>query len=120
MSKGKFFLADFENDPEFRDQPHLFMQEGKSYKEYVLPNNLPTSKNKRVRLIRAKEKLPESKVLEHVKGKGNKGSEKQYEGQAEGLRSKSKNELYEKAKKADVSGRSKMSKEELVKALENS
>ena len=28
LQKGEFYLADFEDDPEFQDMPHLFMQAG--------------------------------------------------------------------------------------------
>jgi hypothetical protein len=43
LKKGKFYLADFENDPEFNDVPHLFLQEGDSqYREWILPQGAPS------------------------------------------------------------------------------
>jgi hypothetical protein len=117
ISKGKYFFAEFEDDPEFQDMPHLFLKDGNKYRELILPNGLPTKNDHQKKLVRTNKKLPASKVEEHVKGKGNKGSEKQYEGKKEGLRKKSKEELYEMAKQKNISGRSKMKKKGLVEAL---
>lgn len=115
--QGDYYLADFEDDPQFKDMPHLFMQDGKQFHEFVLPNDLPQEKGDQVRLIRTDKKLSEDKVMQHVKGKGNKGNEKQYNGQPESLRTKTKSELYDIAKKQAIHGRSKMNKAELVKKL---
>ena len=117
ISSGKFFLADFEDDPEFRDQPHLFLEDGDQYKEMLLPNGLPTDSNHQKKLIRSDEKVSRDTVMEHVKGKGNKGSEEQYEGKEEGLRNKNKDELYDLAQKHDIEGRSDMDKDQLIEAL---
>ena len=43
ISKGKYFYADFDNDPEFQDMEHLFMEDGGKYKELLLPEGMPTS-----------------------------------------------------------------------------
>lgn len=118
LEKGHFYFADFEDDPEFRDLPHLFMESGGKYHEFVLPNGLPSKSNHQKKLVRTEKEVPKGTVEEHVKGEGNKGTEKQYQGKAEGLRTKTKNELYEEAKKRNVKGRSKMKKEDLVKSLE--
>lgn len=117
LQKGEYYLADFKNDPEFRDVPHLFMQEGGHFTELILPNGLPTKRDHQRKLIRTDEKLPKYKVKEHVEGKGQSGTEKQYQGKPEGLRSKTKAELYNRAKKQGIRGRSKMDKEELVQRL---
>jgi len=117
VKKGKFYLADFDDDPEFRDLPHLFLQEGKKYREWILPNNYPTKGDYQKKLVKTNDLVPESKVKNHVKGKGKSGSEKQYQGKPEGLRAKSKKELYEMARNHNISGRSKMTKEELVQEL---
>ncbi len=65
---GDFYLANFRDDPDFRDQPHLFLQEDDQYAEFILPNGLPTSKDHQKKLIRSEEKLSREKVMEHVKG----------------------------------------------------
>lgn len=118
ISRGKYYFADFNNDPEFRDMPHLFMEDGSKFRELILPQGFPTKSDHQKKLVRSKNKLPKHKVMEHVKGKGNKGTEKQYADKKEGLRAKTKDELYDLAKKHDIEGRSKMKKEELVSKLE--
>lgn len=117
LQEGEFYLANFKDDPEFRDMPHLFLQDGKQYSEFILPNGFPTKSDHQKKLIRSDEKISKDKVKKHVEGKGDVGTEKQYQGKAEHLRSKSKHELYEEAKKQDVKGRSKMDKEELIQHL---
>ena len=119
LEKGEFYLAEFQDDPEFRDMPHLFLEKGNEYLEFVLPNGLPTEKDHQKKLVRSDERVPKDKVKEHVEGKGNAGGEKQYQGQPEKLRTKTKGELYEKAKEQDIEGRSKMDKEELVQHLKD-
>jgi hypothetical protein len=120
VDKGKFYLADFEDDPAFKDMPHLFLKEGKKYKEFILPNDLPGKGDTQKKLVETDGKLAKEKVMDHVKGPGNKGSEKQYEGKKESLRDKSKEDLYEMAKKKDIHGRSEMDKDQLVNAIEKS
>lgn len=118
ISKGKFYYADFEDDPAFQDMEHLFMEDGDNFREIVLPQGFPTNKDKQKKLVRPDEKISKGKVMEHVKGKGDKGDEKQYKGKKENLRSKTKEELYDLAQKYNTKDRSKMEKEELVKKLE--
>lgn len=118
VSKGKYFYADFKDDPEFKDMRHLFMEDGEKFSEIILPEGLPKESDYQKKLVRTDEKIPKDKVKEHVKGKGNKGSEEQYEGKEEGLRNKTKEELYHKAQKQDIEGRSKMDREELIKKLQ--
>lgn len=120
QEKGKFYFADFDDDPEIQDMPHLFMEKGKKYMEMILPNGFPTKSDHQKKLVRTDNKIPKQKVEEHVKGKGNKGSEKQYQDKPEGLRNKSKDELYEMAKEENIQGRSKMDKEKLVKKISKS
>lgn len=120
LQKGEFYLADFEDDPEFRDIPHLFLKQGDQFKEYILPNGLPTGNDKQKKVIETKELLSEKKVKGHVKGhsKGHsKENKKQFQDKEEGLESKTKATLEQKAKEKGISGRSKMNKEELVKHL---
>jgi hypothetical protein len=119
LEKGEFYLADFKDDPEFQDMPHLFLEKGNGYMEFVLSNGLPTEKDHQKKLVRSDEQVSKDKVKEHVEGKGNAGQEKQYQGRPENFRTKTKGELYEKAKKQDIEGRSKMDKEELVQHLKD-
>lgn len=117
ISKGKFYYADFEDDPEFQDMPHLFMEDENRYREIILPQGLPDNNDHQKKLIRSDKKVPKNKVIEHVKGKGDTGSEKQYADKPEGLRNKTKKELYDLAKEHEIEGRSRMDKEELVNNL---
>lgn len=119
IQKGKYYLADFEDDPEFRDMPHLFMEKGSHYTELILPNGLPTTSDHQRKLVRTDEKISKAKIREHIEGKGDKGTEKKYEDKPEGLRAKTKKELYEKAKEEGIEDRSKMKKEELVQHLKD-
>ena len=119
VSKGKYYYADFEDDPEFKDMRHLFMEDGNKFREIILPEGLPKESDYQKKLVKTDEKISKDKVEEHVKGKGNKGSEEQYAGKKEGLRNKSKEELYDKAKEEGVQGRSKMTKDELIKKIQS-
>lgn len=118
IAKGGFYYVDFEDDPEFQDMPHLFLKDGNKYRELILPEGLPGKQDKQKKIIHTDEKLSENKVLQHIKGKGNKGNEKQYSDKSEGLRTKTKKELYNLSQKHEIKGRSKMDKDELVHALE--
>jgi hypothetical protein len=133
VKKGKFYLAAFEDDPEFNDIPHLFLQEGRNkFREWILPRETPSSKDYQKKLVRTGNTVSKEKVEYHVHGKGDKGTEKQYSGtkkqakskkEAAGatgrqkLESKTKNELYEMAKRKKIDGRSKMDKDQLIDAL---
>jgi hypothetical protein len=117
VDSGKFYLADFEDDPAFKDMPHLFLKEGKKYQEFILPNDLPTDSDTQKKLIIEDDKIGKRKVERHVEGKGNRGDEKQYSGKPESLRQKTKKELYDMARNRHIDGRSEMNKEELVQAV---
>lgn len=118
LQKGNFYLAHFRDDPEFNDIPQLLLQHGKQYTQFILPNDLPTKNDHQKKLVRAEEKISESTVKEHIEGKGDTGTEKQYVGKTENLRAKTKEELEAMAREQTIKGRSKMNKEELVKHLE--
>lgn len=138
VKKGEFYLADFDDDPEFNDIPHLFLQENETqYREWILPRGVPSDKDYQKKLVRSNNRVESDKVEYHTEGSGKKGREKKYAGtekeakskaEAAGqktssssdvkeLSQKTKGELYELAKQKDISGRSKMDKHELVSAL---
>lgn len=105
----------------------MFLKDTKTkYKEFVLPQGLPTTSDGKKKAIPTDDRLKADKVEYHVKGSGDKGSEKQYhqgeqdsgsDGSKQDLSDMTKEELYEKAKKQDIRGRSKMDKQELKKHL---
>lgn len=116
VSEGKYYYADFKDDPEFKDMTHLFMEDNSKFREFILPEGFPTKQDPQKKIIRPKEKLNKSKVENHV-DIGKKGNGKQSKREEEALNDKTKKELYEMAKKEDIGGRSKMNKKQLIKNL---
>ncbi|WMJ73390.1 Rho termination factor N-terminal domain-containing protein [Cytophagaceae bacterium ABcell3] len=114
VQKGDFYKADFRNNPEFNDIPHLFLRDGKTYKEFLLPNDLPDKNDRQKKLVITKKRVQENKVKKAVKPLKNKN---RAPAKREDLKNKSKQELYEMAKEKDIPNRSKMNKRELVKKL---
>lgn len=51
LQQGRFFVVDFEDDPNYRDVPHLFLERDERYQELVLPNGLPTDRDDRKKII---------------------------------------------------------------------
>lgn len=52
LQRGRFVVADFEDDPNYRDMPHLFLKEEQGpYQELVLPKGLPTEDDDRKKII---------------------------------------------------------------------
>ena len=68
LQKGQFYLADFEDEPDFNDIPHLFLQNNDQYQEFILPNGLPTKSDHQKKLIRSDKTVPEEKIREQVAG----------------------------------------------------
>ena len=62
------------------------MEDGEHFRELTLPQGFPNGKDHQKKLILTDDKLSKDKVMEHMKGKGNKGSGKQYQEKPEGLR----------------------------------
>lgn len=141
INKGKFYLADFNDDPEFNDVPHLFLQENKSqYREWILPQGTPSANDYQKKLVRTHNKVDKEKVEYHTEGSGKKGREKKYRGtdksahshaeaagkgsahknEKETLAKKTKKELYDLAKRENISDRTTMRKSELVDVLASS
>ena len=61
---GEFLVVDFHEDPEFKDMPHLFLQDGESFREYMIPNGLPTEQDHQKRVV-TDETLPREEWLVH-------------------------------------------------------
>jgi hypothetical protein len=62
IQQGKFFLVDFEEDPNYKDMPHLFLQKGDHYQEAMLPNGLPTERDPQKKIVMTDKTLPREKV----------------------------------------------------------
>jgi hypothetical protein len=115
LMQGKYLLVDFDDDPEFRDIPHLFLEKSGKFEEWILPNKLPSGKGEKVKIINTKNKIEGVKIFSHVSGKAKK--EEKRSGK---LEVKSKNELLDIARQKNIKGRSKMSNEELISELSES
>lgn len=116
IKKGKFYLANFDDDPEFNDLPHLFLQEGNKYREWILPNDKPSQKDYQKKLVRTGNMVSKSKVEEHIKGSSSKSKNENNKPDSD-LGNKSKNELMAIARDRNLRGRSKMSKKELIRSI---
>ena len=57
LQQGQFYLADFEDDPTYKDMPHLFLEKGGHYQEWMVPNGLPTEDDHQKKVIRTDESL---------------------------------------------------------------
>jgi len=64
---GQFYLLDFEDDPTYKDMPHLFLQKGDRYEEVMLPNGLPTEEDHQKRLVKTDHTLPRDELEEYLK-----------------------------------------------------
>lgn len=66
VSKGEFYLIDFKDDPDFRDQPHLFLEDGKHFRDVILPNGLPTNRDTQKRLVDSDETITKKKLEPYI------------------------------------------------------
>lgn len=62
LERGRYRYVEFNNDPEFKDMPHLFLQQGDTYREIMLPNGLPTRANHQKKLIETGNTPATSKI----------------------------------------------------------
>lgn len=65
-----YYIADFEGDPDFNDVPHLFLEKGEKFKEYILPNGLPASKDTQKKIITSKSLISKAKLASRLKNEG--------------------------------------------------
>ncbi len=66
IQEGEFYLADFEDDPNYRDMPHLFLQNGDRLEELILPNGLPTEQDKQKKIVSTDETVPQDELTSHL------------------------------------------------------
>lgn len=65
---GRFFLVDFEDDPQFKDMPHLFLQKDDRYQEMMVPDGLPTEQDRQKKIVRTEHTIAKGDLeayLEH-------------------------------------------------------
>jgi hypothetical protein len=70
IQKGKFFYVDFEDDPKFSDMPHLFLQKGQRYLEFLLPNGLPDERDPQKRLVVTQKTITRRELENYLKEEG--------------------------------------------------
>ncbi len=67
IQEGRFYLAEFQDDPEFRNnQPHLFLQKGDEFQEVIVPNGLPTGSDNQKKIVATGESVAKDKLEEHL------------------------------------------------------
>jgi hypothetical protein len=68
VGEGKFLLLDFEQDPKFKDMPHLFLERDGSYHEVMLPNGWPTSSDKQKKVIDTNNDISKEELEKYLEG----------------------------------------------------
>jgi hypothetical protein len=67
LQRGRFLLVNFRRDPKFKDMPHLFLQKGDEYQEYLLPSGLPSPRDPQVRFVVTRNSLPRKELEDYLK-----------------------------------------------------
>lgn len=71
LRRGRFYFADFEHEPKFKDMPHLFLQRDDRFEELMLPNGLPTDSDPQKKIVKTDETLAVNELESYVeKGEG--------------------------------------------------
>lgn len=66
LARGRFFFIEFEDDPEFRDIPHLFLEDEGSYREVVVPQGLPTGGDKQKKVVRTDDTIDAGELEDYL------------------------------------------------------
>jgi hypothetical protein len=67
ISRGRFYLVDFVQDPKFKDMPHLFLEKNARYEEWILPNGLPTSSDSQKRVVLTNDTIDKDELEDYLK-----------------------------------------------------
>ena len=51
IQEGQFYLVDFEDDPNYQDNPHLFLQKEEHFQELIVPNGLSNDEDHQKRTV---------------------------------------------------------------------
>ena len=73
LQEGEFYLVEFENDPDFTDVPHLFLEKNGDFVEVILPNGLPTDADSQKRVVGTEKTISREKLTRHVATSGSTG-----------------------------------------------
>ncbi len=74
IQKGEFYLVDFENDPKYKDMPHLFLQKEEHFEEFMVPNSLPTEQDYQKKIVSTDNTLPREKLKQYLEQPAPSGS----------------------------------------------
>jgi hypothetical protein len=66
LQTGQFYLVDFEDDPTYKDMPHLFLQTNDCYDEVMLPNGLPTEQDHQKKVVKTDHRLPKDELTAYL------------------------------------------------------
>ncbi len=66
IQEGEFYLVDFEDDPNYQDNPHLFLQKGDRFEEMIVPNGLPTDEDHQKRIVGAGKTVPQDELTSYL------------------------------------------------------
>jgi len=66
VQDGEFYLVDFEDDPNYQDNPHLFLQKGDHFEEAILPNGLPTEQDKQKKIVAPGETVAQDELTDYL------------------------------------------------------
>jgi Protein of unknown function (DUF2795) len=67
LQTGRFYLVGFEDDPTYKDMPHLFLQKDDRYEEVMLPNGLPTDQDQQKKVVKTDHRLPTDELTAYLK-----------------------------------------------------
>ncbi len=66
IQEGKFYLLDFESDPNYQDNPHLFLQREDSFQELIVPNGLPTKQDHQKKVVGTDKTVPQNELTGYL------------------------------------------------------
>ncbi|HET6568013.1 MAG TPA: DUF2795 domain-containing protein [Rhodothermales bacterium] len=73
LQEGQFYVVDFNDDPKFKDMPHLFLEKGGKYQEIMIPEGLPTEQDAQKKVVKTDDTIGKEELedyLEHPKPAG--------------------------------------------------
>lgn len=66
IQEGEFYLVAFEDDPNYQDNPHLFLQNGDSFQELIVPNGLPTNQDHQKKVVGTDKTVPQNELTDYL------------------------------------------------------
>ncbi len=67
VQEGDFYLVDFEDDPNYQDNPHLFLQKEDHFQELIVPNGLPTEQDHQKKVVGTDKTVPHDELTAYLK-----------------------------------------------------